>query len=199
MLYTYLTASTEWVKNNKKTFGLLLEVLSDFGYSNTNEYISSLLNGVPNPDDNKKNFHLRTIKRIKKAQLLIADISDPSVTIGALIEYAVSNNIPVLCLCNEAFKKDIPSLMKYYDAKLFTLALYNPENLENLLKNYFETFKKGKVKFNVFIPLEMDSYMKWYSRKYHIAKSDFVRDLILEKIKTDKEYNEILPENVKKE
>ncbi len=198
-MYTYLTASTEWVKNNQKMFGRLLAILSDLDYLNTNEYISSLLNGVPNPDDNKKNFHLRTIKRINKAQLLIADISDPSVTIGALIEYAISNNIPVLCLCHEAYKKDIPSLMKYYDAKLFTLTLYNPENLENLLKNYFETFKKGKVKFNAFVPLELDSYMKWYSRKYHITKSDFVRDMILDKMKTDKEYSKILPDNAKKE
>lgn len=198
-MFAYLTASTEWVNNNKKMFDLLLEVLSGLGYSNTNEYISSLLNNVPNPDDNKKNFHLRTIKRIKKAEVLIADISDPSVTIGALIEYAISNNIPVLCLCHEAYKKDIPSLMKYYDAKLFTLTLYNPENLEKLLKNYFDSFKKGKVKFNAFIPLELDSYMKWYSRKYHIAKSDFVRDLILEKMKADKEYNKILPDNVKKD
>lgn len=198
-MYVYLTASTEWTKTNKNLFRRLLSILADLGYRNTNEYVTSLLDNTPNPDENKQNLHIHTIKRIKKAELLVADISDPSVTIGALIEYAISNNIPVLCLCDENQKKDIPSLIKYYDAKLFTLILYNAKNLEKLLRNYFETFKKGKVKFNAFIPLELDSYMKWYSRKYHISKSDFVRNLIIGRMKTDKEYLKTLPsQNAKK-
>lgn len=194
-MFAYLTASTEWVKNNKKMFGRLLKILTSLGYTNTNEYFTSLLDNTPNPDKNKKNLHIRTRERIKKADLLITDISDPSVTIGMLIEYAISNNIQVLCLCQNKHKKDIPSIIRYYDSRLFTLLLYDDGDFEKLLRNYLENFTKEKVKFNAFISLELDSYMKWYSTKYRISKSDFVRDLILSKMKTDREYQKTLSGN----
>lgn len=199
IMYVYITASTEWTNRNKKLYQRILGVLSDWGFQNSNDYVNSIINNTPNPDIDKKDFHIITRKRIKKAGLLLADISDPSVTIGTLIEYAISNNIPVLSICNKNNKKDLPSIIRHYDSSLFTLKIYNKKNIEDVLRKYLETFKRGKVKFNAFISPSLDSYMKWYSRRYHISKSDFVRDMILEKMEKDKEFSKTLPNQENKQ
>jgi hypothetical protein len=193
-MYVYYTSSTEWTRKNRSLFRKVLLLLKDLDFKNTNDYVNYLLENIPNPDEDKKDFHIRVRKRIKKADLLIADISNPSVTLGTLIEYAINNNIPVLSLVEKKYKHDTPSLIKHYDSRLFTLLEYEKQNIDTVLKKYFENFRKGKIKFNAFITPELDSYMNWYSKKFHISKSDFVRELIFQKMKSDKDYKKILPD-----
>jgi hypothetical protein len=195
MNYIYLTASTEQIEKHRKLFKSLLSFFDSRGYKNSNDYLNSLTSGMPNPDVDKKDFHSRTRKRIKRAVLLVADISDSSITIGTLIEFAISNNIPALCICDKKFKGDLPSILKHYDSKLFTLLLYDKDDLHPQLSKYLDSFTKAKIKFNAFISPEMDSYMKWYAKRHHISKSNFFRDLLQETMQKDKEYIKALGPN----
>ena len=187
-MYVYLASSTERIISEKGVYKDILRILKDYGYVNTNQYLSSLVEEKPNPDSNLHSLHRVTKQRIKKSALLICDISNPSITLGALIEYAVNENIPVLCLCDTKVKNHLPTLVKYYDSKILTLIVCDEDSLEYELEKYLKNFKPSKVKFNVFISPEVDSYMKWYSRKHLTSKSDFFRDMINDKITKDVEY-----------
>lgn len=187
-MYVYLASSTERITTTKDIYRGILRVLKNYGYVNTNQYLNSLIEGKSNPDKNLHSLHKVTKQRIKKSTILICDISNPSITIGALIEYAVNENIPVLCLCDRKMKNHLPTLVKYYDSKILTLLIYDEDSLEYEVEKYVKNFKPSKIKFNVFISPEVDAYMRWYSRKHLSSKSDFFRDLISEKIKNDHEY-----------
>lgn len=187
-MYVYLASSTERTISAKEVFKEILSILKKYGYINTNQYLNSLVENKPNPDSNFHSLHKITRQRIKKSAILICDLSNPSITLGALIEYAVNENIPVLCMCDREMKNHLPTLVKYYDSKILTLLIYDKDNLEYELEKYLKNFKPQKVKFNVFINPEVDSYMKWYAKKHLISKSDFFRDLINEKIINDQDY-----------
>lgn len=184
----YLAASTERIHEEKDFFKKLLLILKDLGYENTNRYLDKIVLNKPDLDESKINLHKITKKRIKDSVLLICDISDPSITLGTLIEYAITDNIPVLCICDNRRKKDLPTILKYYDSSLFTLLLYDEDSIEIQLFNYFKNFKRSKIKLNVFISPEIDSYMKWYAKKHTSSKSDIVRDLLVEKMNQDEGY-----------
>lgn len=196
-MYAYITASTERTKKNIPLFKEILKISSGYGFKNTNDYLNSIINNKPNPDIDKKDFHIKVRKRIKKADLMIADISDASVTLGTLIEYAVTNNIKVLCLVDNRYKSDLPSIMRHYDSRYFALLEFNEDTLTSVLNEYFTNFKKAKIKLNVNVTTELDSYLNWYAKKYHVAKSDLIRNLIITKLKNDKDYKNILPSNTK--
>lgn len=187
-MYAYVSSSTERITAAKNIFGDILNVLKKNNYENTNQYLEALILDKQNPDINLHSLHRVTKQRIKKSSILICDISNPSITMGALIEYAVNQNIPVLCLCDIKMSNHLPTLVKYYDSKILTLLIYSEDTLEYELDKYLKNFKPSKIKFNVFINPDVDNYMNWYSHKHGTSKSEFFRELVGGKISSDKDY-----------
>lgn len=186
----YLSASTEQTELNKKVYIKILKILESFDMENSNPYSSAIIEGSdkqPMPDD----LYDIALRSVMNSDLLMIDVADKSVSLGILIEFARNNNIPTLCICDENDKHKIPRILIHRKkSHLFSLIIYNSDNMEKLLSEFFEKFKKNKVKFNVFITPEMDSYMKWAAKRKKLSsKSDFFRDLIESQIKEDPEYN----------
>lgn len=186
----YLSASTERTEQYKNVYINILKILESFDIENSNPYSSAIIQGKekqPMPDD----LYDIALRSVVNSDLLMIDVADKSISLGILIEFARNNSIPVLCICDEEEKSNIPRiLIRRKKSHLFNLITYNSTNLEQLLIQFFEKFKKNKVKFNVFITPEIDSYMKWAAKKRKLSsKSDFFRVLIESQIENDPEYN----------
>lgn len=186
----YLSASTEQTEASKVLYKKILKILESFDMENSNPYSAAIIQGdvkQPMPDD----LYDIALRSVMNSDLLMIDIADKSISLGILIEFARNNNIPTLCICNEDDQAKIPRILIHRKkSHLFSLLIYNSKNMEKLLGDFFEKFKKNKVKFNVFITPEIDSYMKWAAKRKKLpSKSDFFRDLIESQIKNDPEYN----------
>lgn len=187
----YISASTERTENNRALYSTILKLLDDLDIANNNSYFAAIVQEkkkIPLP-----NFlYETTLKRINNSDLLIVDISQPSVSIGILIEFAQNNNVPILCICEESYRMNIPRILTHRKkSNLFTLLVFNKDDIQQQLNIFFDSFRRNKVKFNVFISPEIDSYMKSVvkKRKYS-SKSDFFRDLIETHMKNDVDYSQ---------
>ena len=120
-----------------------------------------------------------------KSDLLIAEVSYPSISIGFLIEKAINLSIPVICLCQEKLSKNISTILKRYKSPSFKILKYNDSNLESVLDEELANFKKHKIKLNVFLEAKLDNYLKLKSKSKGITKSQYLRDMIIEKMKKE--------------
>lgn len=128
--------------------------------------------------DVDKDIYQKTMSLVKNADCLIADITKASISVGALIEVALNNNVPILCLYEEDHIENLPTIIKNKKTKILTIESYNHQNIKNKLREYFDNFKNPSIKFNVFIDREIDNYLKLSSKKLGISKSEYFRKTI---------------------
>lgn len=180
----YLTASTENIKENPEVFEKVVRYIQARGDSNTNLYLQHLLTdkSFQNGD---KDIYSKTLSVVGKSDLLIAEVSYPSISLGFLIEKAINLSIPVICLCQEKLSKNISTILKRYKSSTFKILKYNNSNIEAVLGKELSNFKKHKVKLNVFLEAKLDNYLKLKSKNKGITKSQYLRDMIIEKMKKE--------------
>ncbi len=186
----YLTSTTERMGDNKEQFRSILEIFRSLDIENSNPYLTSVVENkdkVPLPPD----LYEVALKSVSNSDLLMVDITDQSISLGILIEFARYNNVPILCICEDSNQANIPNILTHKrNSQIFNLLIFNKSNLSKQLSHFLSSFKKNKVKFNVFISHEIDSYMKWAAKKRRYAsKSDFFRDLIEQRMRDDPEYS----------
>ncbi len=126
------------------------------------------------------------INRIKRADVLVAEISHPSIGVGFEIFYALSEKKQVLALYLEEAKNQASETIRGVASRYLTVKSYNLENLPKLLGDYFKyVSKKLEVKFNCILPPKLDSYLKEKAERKHTTKSAIVRSLIEKEMKQE--------------
>ena len=120
---------------------------------------------------------------IQQADVLIAEISTPSIGVGQQISYAIENKINVIALVNKGAKK--PSRFTLGDqSKLLSIVEYKIEDLAKLLAAKFERLNIQKfVKFNFISTREINNYLDQVGKDKNLSKSEVLRNIVIEKIK----------------
>ncbi len=90
-----------------------------------------------------KQIYTRDIKWIERSEMVVAEISGPSLGVGFEIAYALfQQKIPVLAFANKE-TKSLSALIAGCDSDLLTVKEYeNVEDLHKKIKNYFEGLDK---------------------------------------------------------
>lgn len=180
----YVTASTENIKDNPETFKKIVSFMKKRGDKNTNLFLHHLLS-KGSLKNREKDIYFKTLSDVRNSDLLLAEISYPSISIGFLIEKAINLSIPILCLCDEAQSQNVSTILKRYKSDSFKILIYNKFNIEELLNMEFLSIKKHKVKLNVFLEANLDNFLKLSSTKKGITKSQYLRDIIIEKMQEE--------------
>lgn len=178
----YITGSTENIKENRALFEVVIRKLNKMGFVNTNLYLQELLNAKPT-DKKENDIYSKTRSVLRSSHLLVAEVSYPSMSVGFLIEHAINSGLPVLCICKKELAGNIPNVFQRYHSDSFKMILYTVTELEDLLDKEISNLKKHKIKLNVFLDSKLDNFLKLEATKRGINKSQFLRELILEKMK----------------
>lgn len=126
------------------------------------------------------------INRVKRADVLVAEISHPSVGVGFEIFYALGEKKQALALYSEGAKDQASETIRGIKSRYLTIKSYNLKSLPQIIKDYFrEIPKKLEVKFNCILPPRLDSYLKARAGKEKTTKSAIVRGLIEREMKKD--------------
>lgn len=183
-MQVYFTAASKRIRKHPKFYSNLLKFLESQGFKNNNNHISDLLSKkiIRKKDTD---IYQSSSNKISKANCVIADISEPSTTVGTIIEIAHDKSLPVLCICDEPKKHNIPTVILNRDSRFFTLKVYDKKNVESIIQEYFQNFIKPRIKFNVFIDSEIDNYLKRNAKRLNISKSDFFRQLVRDEMYRD--------------
>jgi len=128
------------------------------------------------------------IDQVKKADVVMMEISGHSVTMGYLISKSLDLCKPVVVF----YKKGTKILfLKGINSPKLKLMEYDKQNIENLLDQATEEAKKEiDVRFNFFVSPRILTYLDWVAKKRMIPRSVFLRNLIEREIKKEKEFKE---------
>jgi len=98
----------------------------------------------------KKDIYAREQKLITQSDFLIAEVTKPSLGVGAEIVFALKQNKPVLALVMEGNEDKISPIIAGNPAENLFVENYNFDRLPFIIKNYFQYVKnlqekKGKL------------------------------------------------------
>jgi hypothetical protein len=136
--------------------------------------------------ETKKENYLHVIKCIKKADIVIMEISGHSVSMGYILSKALEENKPVIALHTADMD---PVFVKGVVNSKLILTEYNKKNLEQAIS---DSINKAKclvdMRFNFFVSPKILNYLDWVAQKRMVPKSVFLRHLIEREMKKDKEF-----------
>ncbi len=132
-------------------------------------------------------IYQEVISEMKKADLVILDISIHSLTMGFYVKAALDFDKPTIIL---HAKNQKPRFFSGIQNDLLQILEYTPETIPETLEDAINFAKdKINIRFNMFLSPELNNYLKWAAIRTGTQRSSFFRSLLLEhKEKHEEEY-----------
>jgi len=186
----YFTVSSRLVDDDPKLYSKMCSLLASEGKMVSNKVMEWIKKGVKDisgaPLHIKKENYIQSIDSVKKADIVVMEVSGHSMSMGYLISKALEMNKPVIALHD---KKHTPIFIKGIDDQKLIISEYSPEDIEEVIK---EALKKANslidIRFNFFINPKILNYLDWVAQKRMQPRSVFLRNLIEREMKKDKEF-----------
>lgn len=129
----------------------------------------------------------KNIRRLKKqADIIVFEVSKPSLAVGQEINIALSLNKPVIALYMAG---KAPHILRDEAGDLLILSEYTDADLEDTLKDALEyAISHQDVRFNFFISPFIGRYLDWVSENKKIPRSVYLRSLIEDDMARNPDY-----------
>jgi len=186
----YFVASARLVDIDPKLYSNIYSCLSAEGKMVSDKVMKWVKTGVRDmsgvPQKIKRENYVQSVNSVKKADIVVMEVSGHSMSMGYLISNALEMNKPVIALHN---KEHAPVFIKGINDPRLIICEYDSENVEQVIK---EALKKAgsliDVRFNFFVNPKILNYLDWVAQKRMQPRSVFLRNLIEHEIKKDKEF-----------
>lgn len=186
----YFTASLR----GKKVFGgnykAIVEQLKKLGHTVYGDHIlknEAAVAEVQSKEEIEKVYR-DLLKLIKLADVVVAEISSPSVSVGHEITEALEMSKPVIVMYTEGHGANL--LGGKHDDKMHFVQ-YKMDKLSTIMADVLEEAKRRMdVRFNFFVSPKILAYLDWVAQKRMIPRSVFLRNLIEKEMKRDKGFRE---------
>jgi len=191
----YLSCSAGEIREHIDDYNEIRKVVFASGHAIEADWIERVFNrkGVKKLSDfEEENLKDEGIEAVGRSDLVIADVSVPSSSVGYQIGVALSKKIPVLCLYSEeSGVKRPPQVIEAIRSPLLVIDSYKTGDIKSKIKAFLKNIpSKSLIKFNFIISEEIADYLYWGSSTKGISKSDFLRDVVEKVIDADKNYHE---------
>lgn len=122
----------------------------------------------------------------KEADVVVVEITNPSIGIGQEISMALLHNKFVIALHHDEVKPHI--LTDIQTDKLLVLD-YNKSNIRRVIEEALEFISENKdQRFNLMLPNNIVHFLDSQSEKLHKSKAEIIRELIYDKMKIEDRY-----------
>lgn len=134
-----------------------------------------------------QDIYSEVISEMKRADLVILDVSIHSLTMGFYVKAALDFDKPIIIL---HAKNQKPRFFSGIQNDLLQIIEYAPETIPEVLEQAIDFAKdKINIRFNMFLSPELNNYLKWAAQRGGIQRSSFFRNLLMEhKEKHEHEY-----------
>lgn len=189
-MQVYFVASSRLVGKDTELYLRIYKIISSEHKMVSDKVLKWIKSGIKDLSqesiETKKENYLHVIKCIKKADIVVMEISGHSVSMGFILSKAMEENKPVIALYTAEMD---PVFVKGIVNSKLILAEYNKKNLEQVIS---DSINKAKclvdMRFNFFVNPKILNYLDWVAQKRMIPKSVFLRHLIEREMKKDKDY-----------
>lgn len=184
----YFTASFSGKEQYGEEYQLIIKTLKDLGVR-VLDVVSETASDISSASaEEKKRIYKEIDKNLKIADLVVAEVSHPSISVGYEISTALKMEKPVLALGLKGTKSG--ALEGLPDEKL-KMVEYDRETLKPVLEEWVRMANdQVDVRFNFFIPPSIVNYLDWVAKKRRVPRSVFLRNMIEREMKADKEFKE---------
>lgn len=174
----YFTGSIVGKKQYLKNYLRIIEILKNKGYQVISDHIikhTPEAIKIEKKEDRLK-FHRQLEKWISSSDVMVVEISFPSISVGYEISLALQLHKPVLILYYEG---DPPSLLMHHSENNLICEKYSFETLKDIIEDFIN-YAQGSAdsRFTFFITSEMVAFLKKVARKEKLPKSVYLRRLI---------------------
>lgn len=136
--------------------------------------------------DEARALHQKMLAWKNQADLVIVEASYPSISIGQEVSYAINHNKPTIVLYIQDRQ---PHVLRSIGEEYLHIVEYNDSNLRKTLKDYIEYAREtADTRFNFFVSSEIDSFLDWISKQKKVPRAVFLRQLIEDDMKKNREY-----------
>ena len=179
----YFTASITGKKKYEKNYRLVVDILKSLGHE-------LILNSLFDKDAEEiwnqskeinKKFSKLLQGYIKECDVMVVEVSYPSISNGFEISYSLNAGKPVLVLYST--KRPVPVLDGIENDQL-VVEKYDFENAKKIIKGALDYInEKTDTRFTMLIPANITSFLDEVSKKRKVPRSVFIRNLIEKEIR----------------
>lgn len=188
----YFTAAISQNDLYGKNYQQIIQCLEKLGHKVIHEHITktSLEDILGSSVEDRKAHYKKVMSWINKVDLVVAELSFPStLNVGHEVSLALEKSKPVIGLYvperDSAFFEGIQSDRFVYEE-------YDEENLERILQSAIQFAQdQSDTRFNFFVFPQHVAYLDEVSRKRKIPKSVYLRELIEQDKRKNKDYEAI--------
>lgn len=137
----------------------------------------------------RKEYYHKLNKWLSSCDAVVCEISYPStINIGHELTLALDKDKPVLALYQQDRE---PGILQGIDSDKLILTDYTIDKIESVIKyGLDEITDKIDVRFNFFISPRIGHYLDWISKKKRLPRAVYLRKLIEEDMKRNKDFEE---------
>ena len=145
----------------------------------TEHYLNRTVEEIENESFNEsKKFHSEFINWMKKADVIIYEITKNDINAGYELSFAMAMKKPVILLY-EKNKTSTPFVLRGIDNDLLQVIEYNISDIDYIISEALELAKNQlDIRFNLFISSKQNNFLEDQAQKRKISKSIIIRDLI---------------------
>lgn len=135
-------------------------------------------------------FHKKILQNVKTSDVVMAECSHQSLSVGYLLSYAVEQGKPTIVFYNNNSPE--PNLFPTLSTseRLYYVRYSDLNELDKLVHEYAEYAKEQlDTRFNFFVSPKIERYLSWVAKRRKLPRSVFLRKLIEDSITKDKEYS----------
>lgn len=186
----FFTTTPRIKKDAPGTIEAVYEALDKLGHVSTSDYLQHVDSDEFYQLNDKKVpvYYEEILESLRKAEVVVFEASLHSIGVGMLIKEALELGKGVIILHR---KGNYPFLLSGVKDERFVISEYTLETLSEVLESTFEYLSGAvDVRFNFFISPQIGRYLDWVSKQKRIPRAVYLRKLIEEEMRTNKEYNE---------
>lgn len=186
----YFTASMLQKNQYGHIYDKIISLLEEMGHKVIYERIiqAPLEEKRLYPEEQRKAHYKEVVKWISDAEIVVGEVSYPSsINIGHEIRLALEKGKPVICL----YAKDKESIFfEGIQSDRFVYEEYDEESLERILQSAIQFAQdQSDTRFNFFVFPQHVAYLDEVSRRRKIPKSVYLRELIEQDKRKNKDYD----------
>lgn len=137
-------------------------------------------------DKSRIEYYKKLVRWISESDLVVAEVSRSSVSIGHEITLALEkgkNVIALSCISRG------PAILLALKSEKLQMVKYGLDDLHNVLDKAIEKARsKTDIRFNFFVSPEINEYLDWISRVKRVPRAVYLRELVEKEIEKNKEY-----------
>lgn len=185
----YFTAAVSLKEIYGENYSLIVHALEKLGHKVIHSHIteSSLKSILETTEEQRVEFYKKVVKWMTEADLVVAEVSFPStLNVGYEVSIALEKGKSVVGLYLAGTSSPLFDGMK---TERFVYEKYTRETLDKVLQESLEYVQQNSdTRFNFIVPRKILEYLDWVAQHKNLPRSVYLRNLIEQDIKKNKEY-----------